>query len=85
MLPILIRVLRSYAPAITLPFAAVVGFIGYQIESRFRDTNTPSIECVSDKQGLRDADETVVSLKDKKLAPDTIFDRNVPPSLRNGN
>lgn len=85
MLPIIIRVLRNFAPAITLPFAAVVGFIGYQIESRYRNTYTPSIESVLDKHSLRDADETVVSLKDKKFRPDTIFDKNVPPSLNNGN
>ncbi|KAL1456120.1 hypothetical protein WDU94_000872 [Cyamophila willieti] len=81
MIPVLLRVLRGYAPAITLPFAGIVGFIGYQLESRYRNTTTPSIESVLDKQSLRDADETVVSLSDKKFRPDTIFDKNVPPSL----
>lgn len=83
MLPIVLRLLRSYAPAITLPFAAVIGFIGYQLESRYRDTSTPSIESVLDKHSLQDADETVTSLSDKKYRPDTIFDKNVPPSLNN--
>lgn len=35
------RVLRTYAPYITLPFAAVVGFIGYNLESIVSDKYTP--------------------------------------------
>ncbi|KAI5701456.1 hypothetical protein M8J76_007880 [Diaphorina citri] len=81
MLPIILRVLRSYAPAITVPFAGIIGFIGYQLESRYRNTYTPSIESVIDTQTLRDADESVTSLSDKKIQPDTIFDKNLPPSL----
>lgn len=33
--------MRGYAPYITLPFAAVVGFIGYNIENKFSSKYTP--------------------------------------------
>lgn len=39
--PILFRVLRTYAPYITLPFAAVIGFVGYNFESLISDKYTP--------------------------------------------
>lgn len=35
------RALRTYAPYITLPFAAVVGFLGYKIESTISKKHTP--------------------------------------------
>lgn len=35
------RALRSYAPYITLPFAAVVGFLGYKIEGAISSKHTP--------------------------------------------
>lgn len=41
MWPVLFRVLRTYSPYITLPFAAIVGLIGYNLESRFSDKYTP--------------------------------------------
>lgn len=41
MWPILIRTLRVYAPYITLPFAAMVGVIGYNLENYFSDKYTP--------------------------------------------
>lgn len=34
MLPIIFGVLRSYAPYITLPVAALIGFIGYHVEGK---------------------------------------------------
>ncbi len=33
MLPYLLALARTYAPAVVLPFAAVVGFVGYNLES----------------------------------------------------
>ena len=41
MLPVIMAFLRSNAVAITLPFAAVIGFIGYNIESLVSDKYTP--------------------------------------------
>lgn len=37
----LLRSMRGYAPYITLPFAAIVGFIGYNIEGRLSNKYTP--------------------------------------------
>lgn len=33
MWPLVLRVVRTYAPMITLPFAAVIGVIGYAVEN----------------------------------------------------
>lgn len=41
MWPIVFRVLRQYAPFVTLPFAAVVGYVGYHIEDFMSDKYTP--------------------------------------------
>nr|CAD7259233.1 unnamed protein product [Timema shepardi] len=41
MLPLLLAVLRSYAPYITLPVAAVIGIIGYKVEGLVSDKYTP--------------------------------------------
>lgn len=35
------RVLRTYAPYITLPFAAAIGYIGYNFENFVSDKYTP--------------------------------------------
>nr|CAD7392528.1 unnamed protein product [Timema cristinae] len=41
MLPVLLAVLRSYAPYITLPVAAIIGIIGYKVEGLVSDKYTP--------------------------------------------
>lgn len=41
MWPVLYSFLRSYAPIITLPFAGIVGFIGYNLENILSDKYTP--------------------------------------------
>lgn len=41
MWPVLFRVLRQYAPVITLPFAALIGVIGYNLENILSDKYTP--------------------------------------------
>lgn len=41
MWPVILRVLRQYAPAITLPFAALIGIIGYNLENILSDKYTP--------------------------------------------
>lgn len=41
MWPVFIAALRNYAPYITLPFAAVVGIIGYNLENWMSDKYTP--------------------------------------------
>ncbi|GFR85016.1 small integral membrane protein 12-B [Elysia marginata] len=82
---IIFNAARVYAPYITLPFAAVVGFIGYNLEWTIRkEKNTPykavSIVEERNERKLReniDNDPTVVEpLKAKKDIPKTILGRN---------
>lgn len=79
--------LRTYAPYITLPFAAVVGFVGYNVEKYFR-TPPPSRPSVEDQRTDRLLKELVdgdkveqATLKEKAFVPKTIFERNVSPGL----
>lgn len=88
MLPVLLNFVRLYAPYITLPVAAIIGFVGYQLESRLSDRFTPvepgSIEERRDERLLNEElkDLTNVdSLKEKKFVPRTVFEKNVSPSL----
>ncbi|XP_071441867.1 small integral membrane protein 12-A [Hetaerina americana] len=93
MLPILFNFLRVYAPYVTLPVAAVIGFVGYQLESRLSDRYTPvepgSIEERREERLLNEElkkDLTNVdSLKEKKFVPKTVFEKNVSPSLLESN
>lgn len=85
------NILSRYLPAVTLPVAAVIGFIGYHIESRFsKNFNTPYLGSVQDKRDDRLIDElnndsfqTIdhISLKKKEFVPKTVFEKNVSPSL----
>lgn len=36
-----LRVLRVYAPYVTLPFAAIIGFVGYNLERKISNKYTP--------------------------------------------
>ncbi|KAK7794063.1 hypothetical protein R5R35_001317 [Gryllus longicercus] len=88
MLPALFVVLRTYAPYITLPVAAVIGFIGYKIEGLMSDKYTPYQESIEEKREERllkenlEKDVTNVdTLKEKKFVPRTVFEKNVSPSL----
>ncbi|KAH9509358.1 Small integral membrane protein 12-B [Bulinus truncatus] len=76
---------RTYAPFITLPFAAVIGIIGYNIEWTFRkEKNTPfksqSILEERNERELRELESTdptkVELLKSKKDMPKTVLGRN---------
>ena len=89
MWPIIVNILRSNAPYITLPFAAVIGIIGYNIERLISDRTTPFKNSVEEQreerllQGLETTDAKLTdSLKEKKFVPKTIFERNVSPSLQ---
>nr|CAD7412013.1 unnamed protein product [Timema poppensis] len=93
MLPLLLAVLRSYAPYITLPVAAVIGIIGYKVEGLVSDKYTPyERSSIEEKREERLLDENlskdsieVDSLKLKKFVPRTIFEKNVSPSLLSKN
>lgn len=86
------RIIFRYLPAVTVPIAAVIGFIGYNFESRFsKSFNPPFPESVQNKRTERLVDELSttstenvedISLKSKKFVPKTIFEKNVSPSLQ---
>ncbi|XP_045126765.1 small integral membrane protein 12-A-like [Portunus trituberculatus] len=79
--------LRTYAPYITLPFAAVVGFVGYNVEKYFRTppASRPSVEDQRTDRLLKELVEgekvEQATLKEKAFVPKTIFEKNVSPGL----
>ncbi|XP_045462096.1 small integral membrane protein 12-A [Harmonia axyridis] len=85
MWPILMRVASRYAPYITLPFAGVVGFIGYNLENWLSDKYTPYHESIKESRGERLlSDEALLnSTEVVKLKPSgKALDRNLSPSLQ---
>ena len=93
MWPIILNFLRVNAPIITLPFAVLVGIIGYNVEGWITDRSTPSpnrgVEEQREDRLLEALDKidakAVDSLKDKKFVPRSIFEKNVSPSLQQTN
>lgn len=79
MWPLIIGIFRRYAPIVTFPFAAVIGFAGYHVEGWLSDRHTPSTAPILHQrqerllQGL-DSD----SAKRKKHNP---LEVNLSPSL----
>ncbi|XP_045595358.1 small integral membrane protein 12-like [Procambarus clarkii] len=87
MWPLVMTFMRTYAPYVTLPAAAVIGFIGYNIEKQFR-TPPPSRPSVEETRHERLLKEMMASnelalapLSEKTFVPKTIFEKNVSPSL----
>ncbi|KAK0175861.1 hypothetical protein PV328_000058 [Microctonus aethiopoides] len=78
MIPVLIRVLTRYVPYITLPFAGVIGFIGYHIESMVSDRYTPAIAPVKEQREERLLDNLESESLKRKHKP---LDVNLSPSL----
>ncbi|CAG9576959.1 unnamed protein product [Danaus chrysippus] len=83
MWPIIMQFLRSNATYITLPVAAVVGIIGYNLEGLLSDRYTPYNKPVQDQRFERLEDEM---LKDptnveKLKYKENVLGRNVSPSL----
>ncbi|KYB27065.1 small integral membrane protein 12-A [Tribolium castaneum] len=86
MWPILIRTLRVYAPYITLPFAAVVGVIGYNLENYFSDKYTPYNASIKESRDDRLlSNETLESATEveKLRYKANVLGTNVSPSLEN--
>jgi len=82
--------MRLYAPYITVPAAAIVGVIGYNLENILSDKYTPykkeSIDEARTNRLLAEqkdfTDPNVYErLKDKKFVPKSVFDRNLSPGL----
>lgn len=88
MWPLVMQFLRSNAPYLTLPIAAVVGIIGYNLEGLISDRYTPYNKPVQDQRMDRQIDEdklndptNVQKLKYKE----NVLGRNVSPSLQQKN
>ncbi|XP_051175919.1 small integral membrane protein 12 [Leptopilina boulardi] len=85
MLPLIISVMKRYAPIITLPFAAIVGFIGYNLEETFSSKYTPSTPSIS-QQRLERSLETITTSSEKerneKSKKHNPLEVNLSPSLQ---
>lgn len=87
MLPAVWTILRTYAPIITLPVAAVVGVIGYALENIISDKYTPYKKSIEEQREERQLQELssgklVDKLEEKAFVPKSIFERNMSPQLR---
>jgi len=86
MWPVILSFMRAYAPVITLPFAAVVGVIGYNVEKLF-DRSTPAplqgIKETREERRLDDGgEEAARSLKEHAFVPKSVFEKNMSPTLK---
>ncbi|XP_014669712.1 PREDICTED: small integral membrane protein 12-like [Priapulus caudatus] len=79
--------LRAYAPYIVAPVAAVIGIVGYNVESWVRkgDLSTPYRDSIQEQREDRLLDELtsndpthINSLKEKREIPRTVFRKNDP-------
>uniref|UniRef100_A0A023EDV2 Putative secreted protein n=1 Tax=Aedes albopictus TaxID=7160 RepID=A0A023EDV2_AEDAL len=84
MWPILLHFLRTNAIYITLPVAALVGVVGYNLENLLSDKYTPysesieekRVERITDDENLKDATKV-----DKLVYKENVLGRNLSPSL----
>ncbi|XP_031627839.1 small integral membrane protein 12-A [Contarinia nasturtii] len=85
MWPIIMGALRRNAPFITLPFAAVIGFIGYKLEGILSDKFTPYNESIQDSRADRLANEEIShdpTKVEKLRLKENVLERNLSPSLQ---
>ncbi|XP_015586424.1 small integral membrane protein 12 [Cephus cinctus] len=78
MWPIVMGVLRRYAPYVTLPFAGVIGFFGYHVEGWISDRYTPATAPISQQRQDRLLDSIDTVSSKKKHNP---LEVNLSPSL----
>ena len=85
----IIPLVRRYVPAIMLPVAMVIGAIGYNLERAISDRSTPSKKTSISQdrderilEELTEKDPTKVdSVKELKMQPGSVLNRNLSPSL----
>ncbi|XP_055297944.1 small integral membrane protein 12-A [Sitodiplosis mosellana] len=85
MWPIFMAALRRNAPFITLPFAAVIGFIGYKLEGILSDKYTPYNGSIQDSRSERLATEEIThdpTKVEKLRLKENVLERNLSPSLQ---
>ena len=92
MWPWLMAATRAYAPYIVLPFAALVGAIGYTIESAVSDKYTPwsgsvverrEERMLREQQAAEGSTNETSSLQNPDFVPKNVFQKNIGPSLKN--
>ncbi|XP_066257853.1 small integral membrane protein 12 [Euwallacea similis] len=84
MWPVIFAVLKRYSPYVTLPFAGLVGLIGYNLENILSDKYTPYSKSIEeqrkerllDEEKLKNA-ENIEKLKYKA----NVLGQNLSPSL----
>ncbi|KAF5284166.1 hypothetical protein FQR65_LT00166 [Abscondita terminalis] len=79
------RALRTYAPYITLPFAAAIGYIGYNFENFVSDKYTPFSEPIKEARSERlltdEKLDSAASVEALKYSAN-VLGKNVSPSLK---
>ena len=87
MWPIIINLMRGYAPYLVLPFAGVIGFVGYHVEGVLRgDKETPWRKSIAEERNDRLLEEidakgaTNVESLYARQYNQTFFDKNKPKS-----
>ena len=91
MWPVIVQFIRVYTPYIALPFAAVVGFIGFTLESKLRSqdrlsstsaTPTKTFDEARLDRRLKSSEDVPSNWEDAVTSPrllyhrDPIFDKN---------
>ncbi|XP_063545538.1 small integral membrane protein 12 [Cydia strobilella] len=84
MWPILMQFLRSNAPYLTLPFAAIIGVVGYNLEGYFSDRYTPYSKAIGDQRLERQEDNMLADPTnvEKLKYKENVLGKNVSPSLQ---
>ncbi|XP_037952039.1 small integral membrane protein 12-A-like [Teleopsis dalmanni] len=85
MWPIIMAILRRNAVYITLPVAAVVGFVGYNLENLISDKYTPYNKSIQEDRMERLTEEDVLlnAADVEKLGlKSNVLERNLSPSLQ---
>ncbi|XP_050315082.1 small integral membrane protein 12 [Anthonomus grandis grandis] len=84
MWPVIYTFLRTYAPYVTLPFAGLVGVIGYNLENILSDKYTPYNKSISEQRKERLLDEEKLKNAEnveKLKYQANVLGQNLSPSL----
>uniref|UniRef100_A0A336K369 CSON008441 protein n=1 Tax=Culicoides sonorensis TaxID=179676 RepID=A0A336K369_CULSO len=83
MWPVILTFLRSNAVYVTLPFAVVIGAIGYNLENILSDKHTPYSKSIQELRAERIAKELEDPAHHEKLRlNENVLGRNLSPSLQ---
>lgn len=82
MWPVVIGIMRRYVPYITLPFATVIGFVGYKVEGWVSDRYTPAADSIVQQRQermLENLDTNVTKRKHNPLEVNLSWTFSVAP------